>query len=109
MRALIDMPQKVAMKGSSLEQDFNPYGLTEGARPYSGGPTQQGWKDGVRGGEWLGGRQMTIHDMTPKLIQQRIRQIEYDRRLSGHKVDGKYPPNGELSALRTRLKELGGK
>jgi len=40
-----------------------------------------------------------------QLIEIRIRQIEYDRRLS--KVEGEpYPPNAELYALRQRLKEL---
>lgn len=42
----------------------------------------------------------------PSYVQSRIRQIEYDRRLAGRKVDGQYPPHGELSMLRRTLKEL---
>ena len=39
-------------------------------------------------------------------IQSRIRQIEYDRRLS--KIDGEaYPNNPELTSLRSRARELG--
>ena len=45
------------------------------------------------------------HPNEQQLIEQRIRQIEYDRRLS--KVEGEpYPPHAELYALRQRLKEL---
>ena len=63
---------------------------------------QRGWKDGIKGGEWLGGP-MTEADMTPKLIRQRIRQIEYDRRLAGRPDDG-YPFHPELARLRALLK-----
>lgn len=41
-----------------------------------------------------------------RLIAQRIRQIEYDRRLGGKPEGERYPHNVELSQLRSRLKEL---
>ena len=46
-------------------------------------------------------------ERTPENIRQRIRQIEYDRRLS-RVGDEPYPPHGELSALRQELKNLEG-
>jgi hypothetical protein len=71
----------------------NPmYGL-EGAKPYGGGSTRYGSQT-----------QQLMND--PGFIKSRIRQIEYDRRLGGYKIDGKYPPHGELHMLRARLKEL---
>lgn len=45
-----------------------------------------------------------LPERTPENIRQRIRQIEYDRRLS-RVGDEPYPPHGELSALRRELKE----
>jgi hypothetical protein len=110
MQMLMMQPQPVADRGPTGPRGINAIAAPEsgGVRPYGGGANPTGWRDGVKGGEWLGGRAMTPQDMTPQLMRQRIRQIEYDRRLSGHKVDGQYPPNGELFMLRKMLKESGG-
>ncbi len=43
-------------------------------------------------------------EMVAKNVQSRIRQIEYDRRLSGWKRGDDYPPNGELFSLRSWLR-----
>ena len=61
---------------------------------------------GGRGsGSGGGGTARSIHMESVDAAKVRIRQIEYDRRLGGSKVDGKYPPHGELSRLRRFVKE----
>lgn len=86
----------VAMKSPLQNKLLDPRGGSEGAIGYGGGR----WGPSGR----YDHPQELLND--PGYVTSRIRQIEYDRRLAGHKVDGKYPPHGELMYLRSRLKEL---
>ena len=64
-----------------------------------------GPRGGRGSGSGGGGTARSIHMESVDAAKVRIRQIEYDRRLGGSKVDGKYPPHGELSRLRRFVKE----
>jgi hypothetical protein len=95
---LSDVAQRNPMQSKMLD----PRGGTEGAIGYGGGSNAA---PSVFGKNRYAPTQAELLN-DPGYVKSRIRQIEYDRRLAGHKVDGQYPPHGELHMLRSRLKEL---
>jgi hypothetical protein len=106
MAQMLSLLQLAANKENPLNKSLNPIQGTEGAGAMGTGGGARAMPRFVQEQhEWAAKNGIQLSpEQIAKNVQSRIRQIEYDRRLTGKPEGEKYPPDGELHSLRSWLR-----